>query len=200
MPAAAIVARGGHPGGKEKQVGALRSVFTRNRGLGQGTDWSSLADDAGARYGVPPDLILATIQTESSGRANAVNPADPSFGLMGVMLSTARWVTGNANLQADDLMDPATNVDAGTRYLRYQLDRYGGDVPSAVSAYNAGHATDSNASYVQQVLGLMGSIGTAAESVVESSFVGPAGVTAGQWVKSYWWIGAGLLALWLLRR
>lgn len=34
--------------------------------------------------------------------------------------------------------DPAQNVRGGARYLHELLDRFAGDIPSAVAAYNAG--------------------------------------------------------------
>ena len=37
-----------------------------------------------------------------------------------------------------DPRDPAANLDGGARYLRIQLDTFGGDVEQALAAYNAG--------------------------------------------------------------
>lgn len=71
---------------------------------------------------------------------------------MQLHIDTARELTGNPALAPDDLLDPAFNVDLGTRYLRRQLDRYGGDHAQAVSAYNAGTATTANQGYVSRVL------------------------------------------------
>jgi len=34
--------------------------------------------------------------------------------------------------------DPLANLDGGARYLRMQLDLFGGDVERALAAYNAG--------------------------------------------------------------
>jgi soluble lytic murein transglycosylase-like protein len=35
-------------------------------------------------------------------------------------------------------MDPAQNVMAGTKYLRYLTDRFNGNTTKAIAAYNAG--------------------------------------------------------------
>jgi soluble lytic murein transglycosylase-like protein len=71
---------------------------------------------------------------------------------MQVLLIVARLDLGYAG-DYYLLFDPAINIDLGTKLLARQLKRYGGDIRKAVSAYNAGHYTESNSkSYVEPVL------------------------------------------------
>jgi soluble lytic murein transglycosylase-like protein len=124
----------------------------RHRRLGDVGAWRALAERVGRRYGVDPALILAIIEVESGGNPQAANPADPAYGLMQVTPATAQWLAGRP-VAPDDLLDPETNVDLGTRYLRWQLDRYAA-VADAVDAYRAGTAsgTPRSQAYVDRVL------------------------------------------------
>ncbi len=83
------------------------------------------------RYELDGLLIAAVVEAESGFDPYAVS-VDGALGLMQVMPSTADL------LGADDPLDPAVNVDVGTRYLRQLLSRFGGDLELALAAYNAG--------------------------------------------------------------
>jgi soluble lytic murein transglycosylase-like protein len=87
-----------------------------------------------ANAGVDPALVAAVARTESGLDPAARSPAG-AVGLMQLMPATAT-VLGVA-----DPYDPAANVRAGAAYLRELLGRFGGNVPAAVAAYNAGPGT-----------------------------------------------------------
>jgi soluble lytic murein transglycosylase len=86
-----------------------------------------------------PALIAGVIYTESRFRDQTSHAG--AKGLMQLLPSTAddiaRKSGGTAFVQGD-LADPQVNISYGSFYLRYLLDRYGGNVVLAIAAYNAG--------------------------------------------------------------
>jgi soluble lytic murein transglycosylase-like protein len=74
------------------------------------------------------------IGQESAFRPCAVS-AKGAEGLMQLMPETA------AELGVADPFDPRQNLDGGARFLKQLLDKYKGDLPQALGAYNAGPKT-----------------------------------------------------------
>jgi soluble lytic murein transglycosylase-like protein len=96
-----------------------------------GTDIRAIAIATARRHGLDPNLVLAVVSVESGFQADAVSHKGAQ-GLMQLMPATAR------DLGVADALDPAQNLDGGTRYLRMLVAQYGGDLGKALAAYNAG--------------------------------------------------------------
>ena len=94
-------------------------------------DLRELATAAARRHGLDPGLVLAVVSVESAFRPEAVSRKGAQ-GLMQLMPATA------ASLGVKDVFDPVENLDGGSRHLGSLLTLYGGDLVSALAAYNAG--------------------------------------------------------------
>jgi soluble lytic murein transglycosylase-like protein len=86
--------------------------------------------EAAERHNVDPNLVRAIIKVESNYNSNAVSRTG-AMGLMQLMPQTARAL-GVANS-----FDPAQNIEAGVKYLKYLQSMYQDD-RVALAAYNAG--------------------------------------------------------------
>jgi soluble lytic murein transglycosylase-like protein len=82
------------------------------------------------RNGLAPELVAAVIESESDFRPRIVSNKN-ALGLMQIVPETGRL------MGAVDLFNPSQNIAAGTKYLRYLLDRFP-DQKLALAAYNAG--------------------------------------------------------------
>jgi soluble lytic murein transglycosylase-like protein len=81
--------------------------------------------------GLDPALLAGLIKQESGFNPNAGSAAG-ARGLTQLMPATA------AALGVTNVNDPQQSIEAGAKYLKRQLDAFGGDVTKALAAYNAG--------------------------------------------------------------
>lgn len=94
--------------------------------------WRARVAQLAAKYDISPALLEAVVWQESRWNPSAVSPVG-ARGLTQLMPGTARMMGVDAD-------DPHMNLEGGARYLREQLDAFGGDVQKALAAYNAGPA------------------------------------------------------------
>jgi soluble lytic murein transglycosylase-like protein len=99
--------------------------------LPAGTPYASEISTAATKNGVDPALLAGLVKQESGFNSNAGSGAG-ARGLTQLMPGTA------SGLGVTNILDPAQNLNAGAKYLKQQLDAFGGDVTKALAAYNAG--------------------------------------------------------------
>ena len=93
-------------------------------------------------FDISPSLVAAVIKCESSFDKSAVSAAD-ARGLMQLTEETftdvRKMLKDGDDVTFEEKWDDAdTNIRYGTRYLRFLLDMFDGDVTAAIASYNAG--------------------------------------------------------------
>ena len=96
-------------------------------------DIVSIVEDKSRKYGVDKDLIHAFISTESGFRIKAISTAGAQ-GLMQVMPATGERM----GVPRNQIAIPERNIDAGTKYIAFLMDRFNGNLPLVAAGYNAG--------------------------------------------------------------
>jgi soluble lytic murein transglycosylase-like protein len=134
QPTASAAGAFGAPGafGTSGTVGA--TGIGSNIVAGGGPDagpYDGLVTAAAQRNGIDPALLHGLIQQESGFDPSAASGAGAQ-GLCQLMPGTA------ASLGVSNPLDPAQSIEGGARYLKQQLDAFGGDPQLALAAYNAG--------------------------------------------------------------
>jgi len=103
---------------------AIRRDFFANA-----VPFGDIIHEKAQKYDVDPALVAAVVETESRFHQGARSPV----GARGLMQPrTGRW------LGASNLYDPAQNVDAGVKYIKYLQGRFDGNLKKTIAAYNAG--------------------------------------------------------------
>lgn len=111
------------------RIGNAKSITQTQ--AGRLAHYAPIIEGCARKYNVPVELICGVILQESGGNPRAVSHAG-ARGLMQLMPGTAR------RFGVTNSFDPAQNIEGGTKYLRFLLDRFKGDLPLAVAAYNSG--------------------------------------------------------------
>lgn len=139
-------------------TGGLIGAVQDGRANGYGTGLTGIQEAGRAGdYGTQAAMLQsAVIQQESGGNPNAVSPvgatgimqlmpetaADPGFGVRNIFDIAESLGFDSGGRTAEDaqrlMRDPEVNATMGTEYLTAMLERYNGDVPRALAAYNWG--------------------------------------------------------------
>ena len=113
-----------------------------------GIPYAELINRTAQHHRLNPALVAAVVFTESGFHAQA-RSSRGAYGLMQVLPVTWRAHAGEpacapeiARLTEPPCMDdPESNLETGTAYLRRLIDRFKGNLPYALAAYNAGAGT-----------------------------------------------------------
>lgn len=128
---------------EEKSPAPDRSPIIRTNS-GSSADYHEIVHEKASAFDVDPSLIKAVIKTESNWNCRAIS-SKGAMGLMQLMPSTAN------DMNVHNPFDPEENIEGGTKYLKYLIDRFNGDLTLALAAYNAGPKTVEKFGYVPPI-------------------------------------------------
>lgn len=144
------------------QTSKAETESSKPRAVRSEAGYTNIINTTSKKYSVDPSLVKAVIKTESGYNPSAISRKG-AMGLMQLMPSTAR------EMGVYNAFNPEENIEGGTRYLRYLIDRFGGNLTLALAAYNSGPSRvertgnvppiTETREYVKKVLSLYGGQG-----------------------------------------
>ena len=133
--------------------------------------YESYVQQYSQQFGVNPNLVKAVIYQESRGNPDASRNEpqinDASYGLMQLLSNTAKNIAKELNYKSPDqltvneLKNPETNIQLGTKYLSDGLKANNNDILTALRYYNGGPNGPKNPntlSYANDVFNLYSAI------------------------------------------
>lgn len=145
-------------------------------------DWDKASLQAYAvqsaqRSGVPVDLYLWQLQTESGFDQNAKNPNSTASGVAQFTDPTAKWL-------GVDKSNPYDQISAGADYMAYLKNKLG-SWQAALDAYGTTHNNPTKAAQAQAILDANGGDASNPTPTGDGSTNSPAWYDVGGQVKSY---------------
>lgn len=139
---------------------AIELGFVDGQGIPEGT-FGGLAYWAARKHALNPQLVAAVARAESNWNPKA-RSRKGACGLMQLMPATA----SRFGVRRSELFDIEKNLDAGSRYLAWLVQRFEGRLDYVLAAYNAGEgAVDryggvppyrETRNYVRRIYGYLG--------------------------------------------
>lgn len=116
-------------------------VYRKMAGMFYPRPWKDEVSTASRKTGISEELIWAVMHRESKFRQHATSSAGAE-GLMQLMPLTAKETAARLQIceSERDLCQPEQNVLLGASYMKQLIQRFNGELPRAVAAYNAGAA------------------------------------------------------------
>ncbi len=121
------------PFGKKAEK-VLTQINRPQRNIVFDSSYGQYVQKSAKKYEIEPELIHAVIRTESNGNHRAVSKKG-AMGLMQLMPGTA------SDMNVGNPFNPEENIEGGTRYLKYLLGKFNGNLTLALAAYNSGPRT-----------------------------------------------------------
>lgn len=158
-------------GGQEIYLKPVNMTTSAKRLEAKRMQYDPIVKFASVTHGVDPIFIHGIISQESAYQPKIEGPMTKygtAKGMMQILDGTGKDM-GVPNAQ--DLFIAEINVNAGTRYLRWLLNKFNGNATLAAASYNAGHgnimkcgnrispyANGQTLDYVQKVMGYANAI------------------------------------------